>query len=1259
MHLYVNGVYWGLYNPSERPDAAFAADYIGGSKEDWDVLNQDGVTDGNGTAWNTMLSLADAVANAPTEADRTAAYQRIQGNNPDGSDNPAYPAYLDVDSLIDYMLLNIFTGNADWPHRNWYAGRLRADDGVGTDATGFKFFTWDAESALDLWADVNTNRTGVNVGPAQPYDRLRASADFRARFAERVQTHLFGNGALSTAANKARMQAVTDQIDRAIVAESARWGDQHRDPPYTRADWAADLDSLVRAGGYFDRRWPIVLSQLRAAGLYGAVDAPAFSPGGGQVQPGTQLNLSGATGTIYYTLDGSDPRLPGGGVNPSAASLVVGGGSIVARGSVWKYLDNGSDQATAWRATDFVDSGWASGNAQLGYGDGDEAKVVSYGPDSANKYITTYFRKSFEVTSPSQYQSLRLRVLRDDGAVVNLNGQEVARGNMPAGAVNYRTLASGVVEDTLDEFTLDPSKLRTGTNVFAVEIHQAGGNSSDISFDLELYAPAPPVSITLPGGTTHVRARSRDAAGNWSALSDAVFHTDPAASAANVAVTEINYNPRPPEPALGEPAAADPGDFEFIELMNTSPQRVVLAGAEFRLGVKFEFPADAYLDPGERAVVVKNVAAFRARYGSGPRVLGTFTGSLANDGEMTILQDARGAMVSSLHYNGPGDWPDRADGRGATLELIDPSRDAANPDNWRSGSEYGGTPGAAGSGPLPGVVVNEVLTNTDAPALDAVELFNPTVSPVDLGGWFLSDSSADFRKYLIPDGTVIAPGGYLLFNETTLGFALDGEGDDVWLMAADPATGRLTRFADHVEFGPAPAGDSWGRWPDGNPDAGFYLMAPRTLGTANTGVHVGPVVINEVMYAPRDGGQEFVELANVSNLAVSVAGWRFTAGIDYEFPAGTTIPANGYLLLVGGDPAEFRAANGVPDAVPVLGPFTAEGFLNVLDNAGEQLTFSRPGVAPAGGDVPWYEVDRVFYRVDPPWPTGAHTGGASLARRFIRAWGGAAAGWADEVVGGSPGRANFGGAPAAAVLGRHVFYNRSAADARSVAAGYLDDYALAADKQALLPGQAASLANVTSYICGINGIMVDVAGFPGAAALTAADLQFSVGNGSAWSAAPTPLSVTVRGGAGDAGSDRVTVVFPDGAIRNTWLRVTVLADTRTGLAAPDVFYFGNLVGDTGDAAGAAKVDADDVLRARRSLSRSGAESLRVYDFNRDGLLNALDLAAVRRNLGAALSSFTAPAAPAPAAARQPLFSDSPVRSRTAPRRSLWETTFSQ
>ena len=408
VHLYINGIYWGLYNPTERPDAAFAADYFAGTKEDWDVYNQDGVTDGTSAAWSTMISLANQVATAATEDARTAAYQRIQGNNPDGTDNPAWQDYVDVDNLIDYMLLNIFTGNEDWPHRNWYAGRLRADNGIGTDATGFKFFSWDAESALDLWANVNSNRTGVNQGPAQPYSLLRSSKAFRERFADRVQMHMFGNGALTVANSKARLAAITAQIDRAIVAEGARWGDQHTEPGYTAAHWAAERDRMLAAGGYFDQRWNVVLGQLRAAGLYGSSDAPAFSVPAGQVPPGTPVQLTGATGTIYYTLDGSDPRLPDGSPNPAATPVVTGGATIIPRGSVWKYLDNGTDQGAAWRATDFVDSSWASGPGQLGYGDGDEATTVGYGPNSGAKYITTYFRKTFTVDDPSRYQSLRL-----------------------------------------------------------------------------------------------------------------------------------------------------------------------------------------------------------------------------------------------------------------------------------------------------------------------------------------------------------------------------------------------------------------------------------------------------------------------------------------------------------------------------------------------------------------------------------------------------------------------------------------------------------------------------------------------------------------------------------------------------------------------------------------------------------------------------------------------------------------------------------
>src|SRR5215211_7976269 len=119
--------------------------------------------------------------------------------------------------------------------------------------------------------------------------------------------------------------------------------------------------------------------------------------------------------------------------------------TLVPAGATWKYLDNGSDQNTAWRANSFDDAAWAAGPAQLGYGDGDEATVVGFGPNSANKYITTYFRRSFNVADAGAFASLTLRLLRDDGAVIYLNGAEVWRSNMPAGAVGSGTLASVAV----------------------------------------------------------------------------------------------------------------------------------------------------------------------------------------------------------------------------------------------------------------------------------------------------------------------------------------------------------------------------------------------------------------------------------------------------------------------------------------------------------------------------------------------------------------------------------------------------------------------------------------------------------------------------------------------------------------------------------------------------------------------------------------------------------------------------------------------
>jgi hypothetical protein len=172
---------------------------------------------------------------------------------------------------------------------------------------------------------------------------------------------------------------------------------------------------------------------------------------------------------------------------------------LVDSGAVWRYLDDGSDQDTPWRHSGFNDSLWAAGPAQLGYGDGDEATVVSYGPDPNSKYVTYYFRHSFLVDDPSQHPGLLLRLLRDDGAVIYLNGEEIERSNMPTGTIDYLTLASSTVsagdEDAFFESFEDPANLVAGTNLIAVEVHQRSVTSSDISFDLQLLSAPESVAV--------------------------------------------------------------------------------------------------------------------------------------------------------------------------------------------------------------------------------------------------------------------------------------------------------------------------------------------------------------------------------------------------------------------------------------------------------------------------------------------------------------------------------------------------------------------------------------------------------------------------------------------------------------------------------------------------------------------------------------------------------------------------------------------
>lgn len=316
VHLYLNGLYWGIYNPTERPDAAFAASYLGGDRADFDVIKfccPDMIEDGDMAAWNDLLEACRAGLSSE------AAYQRVQGNDPDGTRNPALPRLLDVDNFIDYVINGQFHASVDWPG-NYYVARNKDE----SRSEGFKFFQWDNDLAFS-GGDLNANKVRTDPGnswwttsPGEVDIALRRNVEYRLRFADHVYRHFFHDGALTPSANLARWQQLAATIEPALYAEAVRWGDARASQRTVQDHWRRRSQYLVDT--YFPARTGIVLSQLRTQGLYPRVNAPEFDRHGGTVPAGFALQLT-ATNSIYCTTDGSDPRLPGGAVNPLATRL--------------------------------------------------------------------------------------------------------------------------------------------------------------------------------------------------------------------------------------------------------------------------------------------------------------------------------------------------------------------------------------------------------------------------------------------------------------------------------------------------------------------------------------------------------------------------------------------------------------------------------------------------------------------------------------------------------------------------------------------------------------------------------------------------------------------------------------------------------------------------------------------------------------------------------------------------------------------------
>ena len=559
VHLYINGLYWGLYNPTERPDASFAQSYLGGSSDDYDIVkNHEEIIDGTADAYNDLLT---AIQKDPRDFSAgyfdfsdTADYQRVQGNNPDGTRNLDYPVLIDVPSLIDYVIVGAYAAANDWPG-NFYMGRDRT-----ADSAGFKFFMWDNEHGMK--PHVRSNRTRPHRrdsdSPTKFYHALRTNDDFRLLFADHLQRAFFEGGVLyvdpeNTNWNPdhpernvpaARWMELTGEIEQALIAEATRWGDLRRIQYTPHEQFQKVRDRLLEK--WFPVRSDLVLDQFKSLGLYPEHTAPVFGQHGGTISDGFELVIQNPNeaGQMFYTLDGTDPRL------------------------------------------------------------------------EANLY-------------------------------------------------------------------------------------------------------ASPVALSGP-----VTVKSRVLlGGQWSALNEVRFTMGVPATAANLRVSEINFNPAPVTDIEQVAGIANAQEFEFLELVNVGEATIDLSDVTLELsnregsleGIQFDFEQSeiTMLATQQTVLIVEDLDAFRVRYGDSLPVAGQWEGKLSNAGE-TISLHAGGDLLQRVTYS--DQWFDATDGGGKTLEFVNLSVDDLDlwnqPSGWRESSVSGGSPGEIMIRPIPGDSNHDGLFNS-------------------------------------------------------------------------------------------------------------------------------------------------------------------------------------------------------------------------------------------------------------------------------------------------------------------------------------------------------------------------------------------------------------------------------------------------------------------------------------------------------------------------------------------------------------------
>lgn len=649
VNLFINGSYKGYYNVCERLDEEFFQKYYG-SELEWDVVGwvqPDNVLearDGDMAAFNAFINYV------------------LANNLADPVHYSQVVRQLDLTQFIDYIIVQCWGGNWDWPQNNWTAASERSPD------RKWRFYVWDAEGAMD--GDLGSDRfykllssDGDRSDLSRLFKALYANEDFRILFGDRVQRHFFEKDSVMRPEFLSSVFSdLADEVKGVIPS----------------------INSYIQTT-YIPGRQSVFLNQCTSRSLF-TFQGPEILFNGsvlGQQGEGVTGNLlsfqnaAGQSGSIYFTLDGSDPRVP---VSERLTTTI-----LVTEDAPKRVLIPSGNISSSWRSqVNYNDSGWTAGlpadstkTGGVGYENdavGNKA-YISYDVRNVmyNQRTSAYIRIPFTVDAEAlaDWNYLTLSMRYDDGFVAYINGTEVCRRSF-SGDPLWNSRASSSHENSyLEEFNINAhlAVLQPGQNILAIHGLNIGSDSSDFVISPILTAGRAvdgsgisPVAqrYTSPVAldkSARVKARTLNGS-TWSAMREAGVNIGFAGE--TLRISEIMYNP-----------FADPNE-EFIELVNNGTDPINLYGIQFSEGLDYTF-GDVSLPAGAYLLLVRDQAVFESRYGTGLPVQGTYGGALNNAGETLRLVDLAGNTIQEVDYKDT--WYSLADGEGFSLTAIDSAYD--------------------------------------------------------------------------------------------------------------------------------------------------------------------------------------------------------------------------------------------------------------------------------------------------------------------------------------------------------------------------------------------------------------------------------------------------------------------------------------------------------------------------------------------------------------------------------------------------------